>query len=228
MRRRMIGRLPAGALALLVFAAVVQATPGHTLAGEKIAREALLRRHDLGPGWSVTSPAPVSVPALTCPRFSPRTDVGQETGAAASATFQGSTDGPFVSQTAYAFATSAEESRVWHAVVRPGLLRCVARGLLGGAGEGVAFKISAKGLLATGHLAVPAAGFSVTGSATSNEVPTVVYLDAVVLGHGQAITEISVSAFEQSEARSEVLRLARVLAARLAQARSATAPGVTR
>jgi hypothetical protein len=228
MGRRTTRGLLALAVALLVIAAVAQAAPARTLAGAKIAREALLQRRDLGPGWSVASPAPARVPALTCPRFRPRTDTKLQTGAAASPTFQASASGPFVSQTAYAFATSAEESRVWRAVVRPRLLACVAEGLLGGAGAGVAIKISAKGLLAPGKLAVAAAGFSVTGSATSEEVPTDVYLDAVVLGHGRTITEISVSGFDQGEARREVVRLAHVVAAYIGRARSASASGATR
>jgi hypothetical protein len=217
MRRRTTYGPLACAVALLAFAAVARAAADHTPAGGKIAREALLRVHDLGPGWSIASPPPVRVPALTCPRFSPRTDAKLETGAAASPTFQAGPSGPFVSQTAYAFATSSEQSRVWRAVVRPPLLACVAESLGGGAGEGVAFKISAKRTLAPGKLAVNAAGFSVTGSATSNEVPTYVYLDAVVLGHGQTITEISVSGFEQGEVRNQVLRLARIVAGRIAR-----------
>jgi len=228
MARRVIGGLLACALALSALAAVAEAAVALTPAGARIAREALLGGHDLGRGWSVASPAPVSVPALSCPRFHPRTDAGLQSGAAASATFEDGPSGPFVAQTAYAFATIAERARVWRAVVRPALLGCVAEGLVGGAGEGVDFKVSAKRLLAPGKLAVAAAGFSVTGSATSNETPTDVYLDAVVLGHGQTITEISVSGFEEGQVRSEALRLARIVAGRIARARSASAAGATR
>ena len=228
MRRRTIAGLLAPALVLLAFAPGAPARTTHTPVGEALAREDLLRAHDLGRGWSVASPAPTRVPPLTCRRFSPRTDARLEIGAAASPTLQASTTGPFVAQTAYAFATGAAESLVWRTVVRPPLLACVAEGLAGGSGAGVAFKISAKRLLAVGKLAVAAAGFSVTASATSLEVPTDVYLEAVVLGHGRTITEISVSGFDQGEARSEVLRLARLLAGRIARARSATAPPATR
>jgi hypothetical protein len=224
MGRRTTTGLLAPALALLALAAVGQPAVAQTPAGARIARDALLRRHELGPRWSVASSAPVSVPALTCPRFKPPTDARLETGAAASPTFQAGPNGPFVSQTSYAFATGAERSRVWHAVVRPPLIACVAAGLLGGAGAGVDFKITAKRLLAPGRLEVAAAGFSVTGTATSNEVPTSVYLDAVVLGHGQTITEISVSGFAPGEVRSEALRLARIIARRIAGARSASVP----
>lgn len=228
MRRSTSDRLLVCAIALLALALLAPAAVARTPAGTKIAREALLRGHDLGAGWSVASPAPAHVPKLTCPRFSPRTDAKLETGAMASPTFQAGASGPFVSQTAYAFATSAEQSRVWRAVVRPPLLACVGEGLVGGAGAGVVFKISAKRLLAPGKLAVAAAGFSVTGTAMSDEVPTYVYLDAVVLGHGQTITEISVSGFDQGEARSEVLRLAHIVARRIARARSVSASVATR
>ena len=139
MPRRLSAGLLAPALALLALAPVAQAAIAQTPAGAKIAREALLGKHQLGSGWSVASPAPADVPALTCPRFRPRTDAKLETGAAASPTFQDGAGGPFVSQTAYAFATSSEEARVWKAVVRPQLLACVAAGLVGGAGAGVAW-----------------------------------------------------------------------------------------
>jgi hypothetical protein len=235
MHRRLSAVPLAPAIALLALATGAAPAVAHTPAGTAIARQALLRRDDLGPRWSVATPAPAVVPALTCPRFKPPTNARLETGAAASPTFQAGTSGPFVSQTAYAFATSAERQRVWHAVVRRPLLACVATGLLAGAGEGVSFKITAERLLAPGRLAAAAAGFSVTGSATSDGVPTSVYLDAVVLGHGRTITELSVSGFEQGEVRSEALRLARIIARRIAGARgvsagarSASGPSATR
>src|SRR5256885_12876468 len=47
------------------------------------------------------SPAPKKVPALTCGSFNPALPAITEQGAGATATFQQSSNGPFVGQTAY-------------------------------------------------------------------------------------------------------------------------------
>ncbi len=213
MRRSSVCALRAAAVALLAACpAQAQAAGG---AGSP-ARAALLRRADLGGGWRVSAPAATRVPPLTCSRFRPSTKGALQTSAAASPTYAASSAGPFVSQTAYSYATAAQQARVWRAVVRRRLLACVAASL-SSASSGVSTAISSERLMVLPRLPSRGAGYSVSASATSAEVPTEIYLDAVVLGAGQTVTEISVSSLNQRQASTQVLRLARIIARRIAR-----------
>lgn len=212
MKSRLVGALLA---APLLSAAVAVAAVAHTSGGTALARAVLLRRSDLGHGWSVDTPAPGQVPILTCPRFSPGINGAVETGAAASPTFDAGTSGPFVSQTAYAYATSAQEAIVWRAVVRPPLLGCVAESLLSGSGQGVHFAVTSMRGLRLPKLSTPADGYGVSGTATSSGVSIDVYLDVLVLARGQTITAISLSSFQRPVTLRNALRLARIVAGRM-------------
>jgi hypothetical protein len=203
------------AVAVLLVAAAAAATVAHhTPAGMTLARHALLRRGDLGRGWT-GSAAPNTVPELTCPGFSPRLQGVVESGSAITPTFQGSSSGPFVSQTAYAYATGAEEGTVWRNVARPSLLRCVAASLTQGSGNGVRFTVADKRLLSLPKLAARAAGYRVAGTASTPGQTIDVYLDVLLLGRGETVTEISISSFAQPVARAFELRLARIVARRM-------------
>jgi hypothetical protein len=185
-----------------------------TPAGRALARVALLRRADLGRGWTST-PAPRAVPSLTCPRFSPAVRSATEVGNAASPTFGRSSSGPFVSQAAYVYASAAQRAAVWRTVVRRPLVRCVAASLAGGSGNGVRFSVTGKRLLSLPRVGAPAAGYRASGTATSQGQSINVFLDVVVLGSDRTITAISISSFEQPVARALELRLARTVAGRL-------------
>lgn len=185
-----------------------------TPAGDAVARAALLRRGDFGRGWS-SAAGPKTVPPLTCQRFNPPVRDATEVGNAASPTFRQSSNGPFVTQNAYVYTTGAQRAAVWQAIVRPRLVRCVAASLTGGSGHGVRFTVTGKRLLSLPKLGVPAAGYRVSGTATSQGQSIDVFLDVVVLGSGRTIGAISISSFEQPVARALELRLARTVAERL-------------
>jgi hypothetical protein len=216
MRGFLLRALCGTALALLAGPALAAAASHDAASGTTLARAALLQRTELGNGWSVAAPAPARVPPLTCPAFKPSTVGVVQTGAAASPTFRASTSGPFVSQAAYAYETDAQETRVWRAVVRRRLLACAAATLLSGASDDVSFAVTGKRLLALPKMFARASGYAVTGTATSSEVPTDVYLDMVVLGRGRTITEITVSGLDQHAARHNAVHLARIVARRMA------------
>jgi hypothetical protein len=192
-------------------AVAIHSTP----AGTALARRALLGRADLGRGW-IGTPAPKAVPDLTCPQFSPALTGVVQIGAAISPTFQQSPSGPFASQTAYAYASRAEAGSVWQAVARPRLLRCVAESLTRGSGSGVHFAVTGKRLLALPSLSVRAAGYRVTGTASVPGQTVNVYLDVLLLGGRDTVTELSISSFLQPASRALELRLARTVAARIA------------
>jgi hypothetical protein len=185
-----------------------------TPAGNAVARAALLRRADFGKGWS-SSAGPRTVPPLTCPRFNPAARGAIEVGDAASPTFRQSSSGPFISQSVYAYGSSAQRAAVWRAVVDPRLVRCVAASLTGGSGNGVRYSVMGKRLLRIPKLGVAAAGYRVSGTATSQGQSIDVFLDMLVLGSGRTIAALSIASFEQPVARALELRLARTVAERL-------------
>jgi hypothetical protein len=192
-----------------------QALPAAVAGGGANARAALLRRSDLGGGWSVAAGPARHVPPLTCPRFHPSTRGLTATSSAASPSFERSVGGPFVSQTAYAYANAAQEQQAWRVLARAKLIECVAASVAGASGDGVSFTVIAKGTLTLPRLRTRALGFSVTATATSSEVPTTVYLDAVLLGGAGTISELTVSSFGRHESASLATRLAGLIARRI-------------
>lgn len=184
----------------------------HTPAGMRLAAHVLIQRRNLGPGWSIEAPAPRRPPSLTCSRFHPAPSGVTETGAAASPTFRGSASGPFVSQEAWAYATVAQQGKLWSTVVRPKLLRCLAESLTQGSSQGVTFTVTGQHLLSLPRLPAKVAGYRVAGVASQSGASNDVYLDMIVLGRGQAISAITFSSFEQPPSRRLERRLARVVA----------------
>ncbi len=195
-------------------AAAAGASKG-TLAGNAQARSALLTRQEIGSSWS-QSPPPKTVPPLTCPAFSPSLRGDHQIGAAISPRFQGSSSGPFVSQTAYVYATAAQGTAVARALMRAALGRCIASGLLAGSGDGVTFAVSRRQSIVLPELGVAAVGFRVLGTASQAYQLTDVDLDAIVLAHGQTVTEVSFATFYAPAPRSLELRLARRIAKQIA------------
>ena len=216
-----IGGITKTFAATVVLATMLAGTAGgaeaihSTPAGTALAQHALLRRADLGRGWTGTA-APKTVPDLTCPGFSPALTGVVQTGAVISPTFQRSPTGPFASQTAYTYASGAEAGAVWQAVARPRLLRCVAASLVRGSGDGVHFAVTGKRLLTLPSLSVRAAGYRVTGTASVPSQTVNVYLDVLLLGGGDTVTELSISSFLQPASRALELRVARIVAGRIA------------
>lgn len=184
-----------------------------TPAGMAAARQELLRRSDLGRGWT-SMPAPRKVPAMTCPAFSPGLSGVVQTGAATAPTFQATSSGPFASQTAYAYASASEEQTVWREVARKHLLTCIAASLVR-SGGGARFAVKSKRLLPLPSLPVHAIGYRVAGTASVPNQTVNVWLDVLLLGSGTTVTEVSVSSFLEPPARGLELRLARVVAGRM-------------
>jgi hypothetical protein len=197
-----------------VASSVVAITTHATRAGTALARATLLRGTDVGSGWSSAPPAG-TVPPLTCPQFNPSVGAAKQIGAAASPTFKGSSGGPFVAQDAYAYANASQRQAVWRAVVRPPLVRCAADALVGGGGQGVALAATARRPLKLPRLPVLAAGYRVSGTASTTGQSLDVFLDMIVLGSGRAITAVSVSSVEQPPARRLELRLIGTVVQRL-------------
>ena len=202
------------AAAMVITGSAVAGSSTLSTSGPALARSALLRRTDVGRGWS-SQPPPRHVPPLTCPQFSPRLHGVVETGAAGSPTFAQSSSGPFVSSVAYVYKTAAQGASVWGRVVTPGLLRCVAQSLVNGSGQGVRFTVDRKHLLTLASIADRRRGYRIIGTATSTYQQIGVYLDEVVLERGRMLAALSFSSFSVAPARSLELRLARTVAQRL-------------
>jgi hypothetical protein len=179
-----------------------------------MARSALLRRADLGHGWT-SQPPPARVPKLTCSGFSPSVNGTVQTGAAASPTFAQSSSGPFASSVAYVYAAAPQAVKVWRAVVTARLMRCVAQSLVAGSGQGVKFTVDRKQTLSLPSIAAQRRGYRVIGTATSTDQQIGVYLDVLVLERGRTIAALSFSSFEVPVSRALELRLARQVAGRL-------------
>ncbi len=205
------------AVAALVPVAPSLAASGATKAGDGLAASLLITRAELGAGWS-TGAAPKSVPPITCSAFNPTVRGAVQIGAAISPRYQGSSTGPFVSQTAYVYATPAQGRAVARAQMNAKLGRCLASGLVDGSGAGVTFAAKAGVPLRLPGLGsgVAAVGYRVPGTASKPYQLVDVYLDAIVLARGSAITEVSFATFFEPPARSLELRLARQLARLLA------------
>jgi hypothetical protein len=205
----------AAGLALAFSGTAVAATSVHqSAAGRALARAALLKRSDLGPGWSAGT-VPASVAALTCPAFNPHVAGVTLSGDASSPPFTAGTSGNVVSQTAYVYGTRAQASSVAKAVMRRGLLRCVAQGLVAGSSHGVTFTVARRQLYSLTGIGVKSAGFRVSGTATRTDQTVNAYLDVLVLTRGRTVTAISFASLEVPfDTRIEV-RLARVVASRI-------------
>jgi hypothetical protein len=137
-----------------------------------------------------------------------------EIGRAGSPTWEQSANGPFVSETTYAYASAGQETSVWDAVVRPKFARCAAQSLIAGSGGGVSFKVTRAHPL--GLPGFPSGSrYRVSGTATSSGQSVDVYLDQIVIGRGKVIAVLSVSSFEAPVANRLELRLARAALRRL-------------
>jgi hypothetical protein len=200
--------------ALLASTAGAAVTIRHTKAGIARARSVLLHRGDLGGRWSSTA-APKKVPEPTCPGFDPALPKVVETGAASTPTFQQRASGPFVSETSYAYATPGQEATAWHKLARRRFLRCVVKSLAQGPGQAVRFTVTAKHLLNLPELAADAAGYRVSATASQTGQSVGAYLDVVLLGGGQTISEISISTIQHPMSRKFEVRLARTVAGRM-------------
>jgi hypothetical protein len=188
----------------------------HTRAGRAAARAELIGRRVLGEGWYVSAPAPKTVPALTCGAFDPRVSGATEIGAATSATFTRSANGPFLAQVSYAYTSPTQQRAVWGAVVRPGLGRCLKSSLVHGSADGVSFRVSSVRRLSLAGVPEQSALYRVSGTATAPDQSVPVYLDVILVGRGAGVSELSLSTFLQPPGHRLELRLARAISRRMA------------
>lgn len=183
-----------------------------------LARASLISGRDFGSGWN-SSPAPKTVPALTCPAFDPSFGKAVETGAAASRRYENSDAGPFVSESTHVFETAGQAAKVASRVMRPGLIRCVRSSLTGGSGQGVTYEISRAHALSVPKLGARDAGYRVAGSASQPYQVVNVYLDLVVIQAGQTVTELSFASLLQAPSSGFEQRVARLVARRITPSR---------
>jgi hypothetical protein len=215
-------RLLASAAVVLVFpsAAVgarLGSKPGPAQRAAIVAARATLLRHTDLRGWSSTA-GPKKAPALTCGAFAPDVSGSEPLGAAASPTFAEGSSGPFVSEIAYVYGSSAKERTFWHRVVVRRLETCVADSLKAGSTSSVTFKVNHESLLSLPRIGARDAGYRVAGTALSTDGSQSVYLDVLVVGNGSAVGAVSFTNFFNPVSRSLELRLARVVAKRLGNA----------
>jgi hypothetical protein len=158
------------------------------------------------------------VAPLTCSGFDPPLRGDTEIGAAATGRFAPAGGGLFVSQVAHSYATAAQGRAAARALLRPALARCLAAGLTGGSTATVHFAATGHRRLGLPGLGLAAAGYRVSGTASQTYQLVDVYLDAIVLARGQTVTQVSFASFETPPSRALELRLARLIARRLASA----------
>jgi hypothetical protein len=187
--------------------------PG-TAAGRALVQHALISRSSLGAGFS-ESPAPHSLPDLTCPAFHPGLPGVIKTGTAISPTFSGGGGGPFISQSAYAFATAAQQAEVWHKVIARGLLGCVRASLEAGSTRRVTLRATKADLMSAPPVTRQVAGYRVRGTASTTGQLLDVYLDMLVVGRGPVITTISITSFSDPASSAFEAKLARAALRRL-------------
>lgn len=194
----------------------VASTPKHHKPDPDVAlaRAVLLRQSDLGSSWKAAA-APKKVPTLTCPTFTPDVTSLPKPGGAVSQTFRQTANGPFVSQSAYVFPKQSAALTYWQRVVRKRLVTCVADSLTASSTQTVSFSVTSKRSLSLPAIGDRRAGYRVVGTATTSLQKITVYLDMIVVGHGDGVTQVSFTSFSEPPARSLELRLSRLVAGRL-------------
>lgn len=197
--------LAAGVLgvAAVVTEAAAAAGPAahHTSAGTAAAKKSLITKHDLGKGWTATADSTSGID-VSCAGHSPSGNGIVETGAASSPTYSGSKIGPFVVQLTSVFATPAQANAYWKRAVTPGLIACARQSLRALTTKGVTVKILSAGALAIDKVTSMTAGYRVVaalGSASAKGLKT--YVDWVLVGHGNVVTEIMISSLRELPAK---------------------------
>jgi hypothetical protein len=218
MRRRLAARaaLVVGVVSVAAGTAALPWAQAQTHAPPARPGALLITRGDLGSGWTVSAPAPRPVPAVACARLHLKLSRSAARPLqAASPTFAAASDGPFVGQTAYLYATAADERQVWRGVARPALLECLAQSFVHAGGGGVRFTVVSQRKRAAPRLKVRAASYALQATATRGTQSASVYLDVLLLGEGASLTELSFSNASAPPPPSLELRLARTVAGRL-------------
>jgi hypothetical protein len=157
-------------------------------AAAAVARQGLLRRSDLGTGWSMATAAPRDASSLTC---------GADRGvlaAVASATWSEATATVFASGTSYGFSGVAGQRRMWRQTGTAAMGRCLERAFEQGSSHGVVLHATAVRMLPAPRLpaGVPRLSirrYEVSGTASGAGQNSPVTLDVVLAGYRTWIGE---------------------------------------
>jgi len=218
-------------LALALGAAAVFAGTGaaatipraeHTSAGTKAARASLLRVGDFGSGW-LADAAPGTSPGLnfSCQGYTPKQGDIIEIGTATSPTYKAPSPGtsasigPFVMQKTSVYESENAARTLWRRTIKQGLVACVAHSLDGLAARGVTVNITAREPLAFGRAGDRSAGYRVVATLTTTKQRLKTYFDVLLVGGGNAITELTVSSFLKPPPLKWESALAKIAARRL-------------
>jgi hypothetical protein len=202
----------------LLAPAVPALAAARRLSASATARQALLRRTDLGRGWSIEAAAPARAPGLTCRGFSPRLPGVRSRASVASPTFQQSLQGPFLSQVAYLYGSATQEQVAWRRIVTPRLMRCAVAALASGSGSGAHFTVTSRHISSLRRAGGAVARYRVGGSVTGSGQTNPVYLDELVLHRAALITVLDVSSFDAPPTDAVERRLTELADARLRRA----------
>jgi len=178
-----------------------------------VARAGLVRRADLGRGWTQTNAAPHSAAALTC-----TTDRAVRA-SLASPTWSSSDTTEFVSGTSYGFAGPAQQQAAWRATGTGAMGRCLKRQFAEGSSHGVRLvatgirRISAPRSRALARSATLRA-YQLSGTASGAGQDISVTLDVVLVGHGTWIGEDEFSAAGSAVSAALQARVAELQARR--------------
>jgi hypothetical protein len=178
----------------------------------------LLGRSDLGPGWSVSAPAPARIPAIACGKLHLQLRGGAaHPAAAASPTFQQNGTGVFLGQTAYRYATAAEAQQVWGGVARRALLGCLAQSVAAGSTRSVRFTVSSERMVPAPRVeGASVVAFRVLATAhESGGVTADAYFDELLLRARTVLSALSFSSLAAPPSVSLERRIAGRAAGRL-------------
>jgi hypothetical protein len=210
----------------LLGAGPASARPRPTQAARGVASRSshagLLRRSDLGAGWTETAAAPRHPPSLACGAAGSATASGV-LASMASPTWGRSSGGPFASGTSYGFGSAADALRAFSAVARTTTGRCFERLLAQGSTGSVMLR--ATGVREFALPRVTVAGrpvsirrFRVSGIASGAGQETQIYLDGIIVARGSAIAVDEFSSVTSPPSTALEMRVTAAQARRLAGA----------
>jgi uncharacterized protein (DUF736 family) len=185
----------------------------HTAKDMTLARRALVRKVEVGKGWTAVKASAAS--SLTCKAFDPSMAGIVETGAAAVG-YRGPAE--VISQVAWVYRSSAQAATLWRRVVRKGLLDCLEAA--GRSAGGLTVTKLQSGELAVPKLAQRTAGYRLIVTAKAKNQTIDLYYDSFLLGPGKTVTQIMFGAGRPVPSAVE-LAVARAVAKRLGTAGAA-------
>jgi hypothetical protein len=182
-------------LGLVVGVAVASTTARAKAASTTVAARGVLRRDDLGPGFSQKTPAPKHPTALGC--RSNRKILAAD----GSPTWSQPGNGAFVSNASYGFVSATAARTAWSHETLAVIGHCLERQLDEGSGHGVSLAASGVRQLAAPRLPGSLSGvqlrrYRVVGTASGDGQQLPVTLDVILAERGEWIGEDQFSAID--------------------------------